>query len=331
MTAAYSIEYLTFRYGSRTCLEVEGLEISQGDVVALVGPNGAGKTTLLHLLAFVERPASGGIRFFGESVTRQNLLACRRRVGLLLQNPYLFHTTVIANVMWGLKIRGIKGEKGHRAALEALEKVGLSGFEHRQARTLSGGESQRVALARSLALDPDVLLLDEPANHLDRQSVQRIKEIVLHLNRSLGKTIILATHNLAEVKETARSLVHIFQGRVMPGSPENLFHGRLSDCGSRFDTGRITVQLSGNAQAGSHVTVDPARIVVTRFRPEAETPNVFRGRVVSLSAHNGFVTILVEAGERFQINTAWGLEQASDLCLGQGVWITLKSEGISVF
>lgn len=331
MTAAYSIESLTFRYGSRTCLEVNDLEISQGDVVALVGPNGAGKTTLLHLLAFVERPASGGIRFFGESVARHNLLACRRRVGLLLQNPYLFHTSVMSNIVWGLKIRGMRGEESRRAALEALERVGLSGFEHRQARTLSGGESQRAALARSLALDPDVLLLDEPANHLDRQSVQRTREIVLHLNRSLGKTVILATHNLAEVKGMARSLVHIFQGRVVPGSPENLFHGRLSDCGSRFDTGRIIVQLSANARAGTHVTVDPARIVLTRFRPEAEAPNVFRGRVISLSADDGFVTILVEAGERFQIQTAWGSEQASDLCLGQGVWLTLKSDGISVF
>jgi tungstate transport system ATP-binding protein len=215
--------------------------------------------------------------------------------------------------------------------LKALDTVGLSGFERRQARTLSGGESQRVALARSLVLDPDVLLLDEPANHLDMQSVQRTKEIVRHLNGRLGKTVILATHNLAEAKGMARSVVHIFQGRVVSGSPENLFSGRLSDYGSRFDTGRIVVQLPANARAGSHVSVDPAKIVVTRSRPEVESPNVFSGRVVSLSAENGFVTIAVDAGEHFQISTAWSSEHASDLRLGQWVWITLKADGIRLF
>lgn len=331
MSSAYTIEDVTFCYNSKICLRVKALEVREGEVTALVGPNGAGKTTLLHLLAFVESPASGSIRFFEQSVTDHNKLACQRRVGLLLQNPYLFHASVLSNILWGLRIRGIKGDRARKAALEALDKVGLSGFEQRHARSLSGGESQRVALARCLVLEPEVLLLDEPANHLDAESVQRTKEMVLELNRKHGRTVVLATHNLPDAKTMASSIIHIFQGRVVPGSPDNLFLGRLSDCGSRFDTGRIEIRLPAPARSGSHITVDPTKIAVSQTQPEVTPANTFNGRVVSLSADNGVVTVSVEAGERFRIDSSWDTDNLSRLHLGQGVWITLKTDGITVF
>ncbi len=331
MTVAYSLADISFYHGSRKSLEVARLELRAGEVVALVGPNGAGKTTLLHLMAFVESPASGAIQFFGARVTRQNMLTCRRRVGLLLQNPYLFHTTVLSNVMLGLKIRGISKQAGRSMALEALERVGLAGFEHRPAKLLSGGESQRVALARAIVLNPDVLLLDEPANHLDRQSVVRTREVVLDLNRSRGTTVVLATHNLVEAKTMAGTIAHLLQGQIIPGSPENLLSGRLSDSGSLFDTGRIAIRLPARVSDAKHLTVDPGKIALSRHRPASESPNTFRGRVVSLAAENGLATVSVEAGERFQINLPWTSDMLPDLCLGQEVWITLSQEGINRF
>jgi tungstate transport system ATP-binding protein len=220
MTYAYEVQDLAFAYDGPPVLEIDHLRVPAGNIVALVGPNGSGKTTLLHALAFLETPQRGSVRLFGESQTSDNLLVLRRKVSLLLQIPYLFHDTVLGNVMWGLRMRGLPRKKSRERALASLEKVGLSGFEKRPARSLSGGESQRVALARSLALDPEVLLLDEPSNHLDRESASRIEEIVLDMNGKHGKTIILATHDAFTVKKLAHQVINLVQGKILGDSGE---------------------------------------------------------------------------------------------------------------
>jgi tungstate transport system ATP-binding protein len=221
MTPAYSLKDLTFSYQDRPVLEVDRLEIPAGEIVALVGPNGSGKTTLLHNLAFIETPQRGLISFFGTTACKENLLSFRRRVGLLLQNPYLFHTSVLSNVLWGLQVRGVPRRTGRKAARAALETVGLRGFEDRYARSLSGGEAQRVALARALVLEPEVLLLDEPANHMDRESVQRTGETVLELNSKRGTTIILTSHDIMQVQALARRVICLADGKIAPISPDS--------------------------------------------------------------------------------------------------------------
>lgn len=331
MTSAYIVEDLVFSYGSAPVLEVDRLEILQGEIVALVGPNGTGKTTLLHVLSFVAPPETGRISFYGDRLSRDNALSLRRRVGLLLQNPYLFHTSVLANIMWGLKIRGIKGDRARRAAREALDRVGVSHLEGRNARMLSGGEAQRVALARAIVLEPEVLLLDEPTNHLDRESVRRIEDVVLELNAKQGKTIVLATHNLAEAQAMVHRVIHIFRGQVVTASPENLFKGRLVEQGSLFDTGRIQVRLPIPAAVGAHIAVEPSSIVVSESGPDSPGPNTFSGRVVALSIENGLVSLRVDAGERFHVTIDSESADSMDLRLGRLVWLTLEESGITVF
>lgn len=220
MIPAYSLKDLTFSYQNRPVLEIGHLEIPAGEIVALVGPNGSGKTTLLHNLAFLETPQHGLISFFGAAACKENLLSFRRRVGLLLQNPYLFHTSVLSNVLWGLQIRGVPRRIGKKAGRAALETVGLGGFDDRYARSLSGGEAQRVALARALVLEPEVLLLDEPANHMDRDSVRRTEETVLNLNKRRGTTIILTSHDIVQVKALAHRVLCLSEGKIVPPLPE---------------------------------------------------------------------------------------------------------------
>ncbi len=209
MGAAYELIDVMFGYGVELVISIDHLRIEEGEFVALVGPNGAGKTTLLNLLAFIANPRAGKIRFFGESVSRKNVVALRRRVGFLIQSPYLFNTTVEANIMWGLRLRGIPGREARTRAREALERLGLSGFEKRHAGKLSGGESQRVALARALALDPRVILLDEPTNNMDEKSAKLMEGVVLELNRNRRKTVILSTHNLSSWSMTPGRVIHL--------------------------------------------------------------------------------------------------------------------------
>ncbi len=213
MNHAYCLDEVSFTYGTSMVLSVERLEVQPGEVVAVVGPNGSGKTTLLHLLAFVEPPASGRIRFFGEECSAARRLGFRRRVGLLTQSPFLFRGTVMDNVQWGLKIRGVPAARRRERALEALRSVGLDGFEGRRARALSGGEAQRTALARILVLEPDVLLLDEPGNHLDRESILLTERIVANRNRNKRTTVIFVSHRPSDVDSLAQRVLHLDQGR----------------------------------------------------------------------------------------------------------------------
>jgi tungstate transport system ATP-binding protein len=328
---AYQLNDLVFSYGPCPVICIDHLEIPAGEIVALVGPNGSGKTTLLHLLAFIERPTSGSIRLLDHAPEGTGLLAFRRRVGLLLQNPYLFHTTVLANLTWGLKIRGVPPKKAREDALDALALVGLQGFESRYARSLSGGETQRVALARALALTPEVLLLDEPANHLDRESVQRTEALVTTLNRERGTTVILTTHHLAAVQSLPHRVLHMVQGNVVTASPDNLFRGRLDDDGNVFETEKIRIRLPVPLRCGTLLTIDPAKIDLLFFRTDISLPNTFPGSVRSLSLENGRIEVLVDAGEVFHVVVDPDRTHASELRLGQPVFVHISAESIKVF
>jgi len=329
MNRAYNVEGLEFCYGSCPVLSLNKLEVSAGELVALVGPNGSGKTTLLHLLAFLETPSKGMISLFGEMSTRKNLLPFRRRVGLLLQKPYLFHTTVLANILWGLNLRGISGAKARQSALAALDLVGLTGFENRRASALSGGEAQRVALARALVLEPDVLLLDEPFTHMDLQSVQRTEDIVVGLNRDRGTTVVFTTHNPSSVQHLAHRILHLFRGRLAAGSPDNLFKGELVENGTVFDTGRIKVHLPSAVKQGTALSIDASKITLSANSSQAKGPNVFDGRIVALTQENEQIRVEVLAGERFQVLVK--ADQGGDYHLGQLVTLLLDTEAVCIF
>lgn len=211
---AYSLTDIRHGYGDKTVLTVPDLELPAGEITALVGPNGAGKTTLLHLLSLLTWPDQGEIRLFDTPVTRSARARLRQDVCLLLQTPYLFRTSVEKNLAWGLKgMKLTRGERARRMA-EALEWVGLERVASRPARQLSGGEGQRLALARLLARQPKVILLDEPTTHVDAATTARIEAVLTGWVREHATTVILATHDIAQaVRLNARCLT-LSDGRI---------------------------------------------------------------------------------------------------------------------
>ncbi len=157
MTPIYRMTHLQQTYGGRRVLDIDQLDINRGEVLALVGPSGAGKSTLLRLLNFLERPSGGTLEFDGELTNGRVSLERRRRVTSVFQRPALLHSSVAANIGYGLKLRG---QKLPIAELNNwLDRLGLAHLQNQSAPKLSAGEQQRVALARALVLRPDVLLL----------------------------------------------------------------------------------------------------------------------------------------------------------------------------
>lgn len=197
MSLLYEGHDLVQRYDGREALRLSCLEVEEGESLALTGPNGCGKSTLLRLLAFLEQPAAGVLRYAGSATPRME-------VTLLLQEAYLLRASVYDNVTLGLRLRGWRGDR--RVAYEtAMRAVGFEqprDMAGRGPRALSGGERQRVALAARLVLRPRVLLLDEPTSSVDARSGRAIVEAVQHCLRQ-GTTVICATHDRALVEALA--------------------------------------------------------------------------------------------------------------------------------
>lgn len=212
MTAQYTLRGVQHRYGARTVLSLDALEIQQGEVLAIVGPSGAGKSTLLRLLNFLEPPTDGVITFDGQTVTARPPLDLIRRVTTVFQRPVLLDRNVHDNVAFGLRLRG-QAVDGRVDA--ALAHVGLSGLDRAQARKLSGGEMQRAALARALVIEPEVLLLDEPTANLDPYNVGLIEGILAAQNRERGTTLVLVTHNVFQARRLAHRVALLWDGRLI--------------------------------------------------------------------------------------------------------------------
>ena len=219
----YQLRDVTKEYDGRCVLQVDHLDIRQGEIFALVGPSGAGKSTLLRLLNFLESPTSGCIRFMNADFTSSRPMPMKliRRVTTVFQRPLLLNRSVRANVNYGLRLRGQR-DSGRRVEA-ALEDVGLEHMARQRARTLSGGEAQRVALARAIVLRPDVLLLDEPTANLDPYNVGLIEDIVQGLNREQGITLVLVTHNVFQAKRLAHRVALLLEGQVVEVSDVETF------------------------------------------------------------------------------------------------------------
>jgi len=194
LTELYRLRSVTKRYGANVAVDIEALTIAAGRLYTLTGANGAGKSTLLGILAFLLPPTTGEIFYAGERIDWKSDIARRRRkVTLLHQSPYLFGGTVFRNVAYGLLARGSAGKIADQAVDRALATVGLDRFRDRDARKLSGGEAQRVAMARALVLKPEVLLLDEPLANIDRETTGLLETVIASLPAQ-GTTVVMTTH-----------------------------------------------------------------------------------------------------------------------------------------
>jgi len=330
---AYELEGVTFSYdGPPAALHVDRFEVPAGDVTALVGSNGSGKTTLLHLLAFVEGPDRGDLRFFGEEAGPERMAALRRRVSLLLQNPYLFRTSVQANVEWGLKLRGMRSTARKERAAAALERVGLAGLARRPAHRLSGGEAQRVALARVLALEPEVLLLDEPAAHLDTESRRRVEEVLLEWNRERGTTVVLATHDVAQAYRLGATVWQMDEGAVFLGEPDNVFRGSLAPGEpGLFDTGRMRLLLHPPPEEASVVRIGPREIILSHKVQPSSARNQLPGVVTGAElTGRGEVRVTLDVGETLMVVVTEGSWKTMGLTVGAEIVASFKATGVRI-
>ena len=223
MARGVTIERVSFGYGATPVLDDVSLEVARGELFAFLGPSGSGKTTLLRLIAGFGTPATGRILVGERDVTR--LAPWSRNVGMVFQSYALWpHMTVARNVAFGLERRRLARAEIDRKVAEALALVGLTAFAERRPAQLSGGQQQRVALARTLVIEPEVLLLDEPLSNLDAKLRLEMRSELRRLQRKLGITAIYVTHDQEEANAIADRIAVLDAGRIQQiGTPVELY------------------------------------------------------------------------------------------------------------
>jgi len=332
----YELEDLTCRHGDIVALDIPHLAIEEGGIICLTGANGSGKSTLLNLLAGLLDPVTGQVLYRGMVLSKapQDLRdEVRREMGICLQSPYLFRTTVERNVSYGLSVRGIKGPRKARMVEKALCEVGLEDFGKRKSHALSGGEAQRVALARALVLEPRVLLLDEPMANVDAATRVLLEKVLGELIRERGITVILSTHDADQALRLGDNIVSLHSGRVVESGMENIFHGSMRKEKNRqvFDTGLCDFTVTSQREDVRTAIIPPEAIILSVDPVNTSARNVLKGKVTGIRMRNGSVEVLLDAGEEFISRITEGSLKKLGLHLGMELYLLIKAEAIKMY
>ncbi len=343
-------------YNGKTILKNVELNIPRGDVLALIGPTGAGKTMLLRLLDLLEEPSSGTIYFDGVNVTRfrNYRLEARRRMAFVQQKPIVFTMSVYDNVACGLRLRHEKGETIKRKVDDALELVGMTEYRDRNARLLSGGETQRIAIARALVTAPEVLFLDEPTANLDPVSTSKVEELLAHIIQERKTTVVMTTHDMSQGQRLAGRMGVLIKGELQQvGNTEEIFCSPQSREVAEFvgienilngviiekDENLATVRIDGSAiQAVSdcgvgdkvHVLLRPEDITLSRAKEKSSARNVFQGRITRVAPVGALVRIEVDCGfPLLGVVTRRSAEEL-ELTIGNSVYASFKATALHI-
>ena len=319
------IEAVTKKFGDTEILKTINLTIQKGEIFTLIGPSGSGKTTLIRLINLLDTPTTGKMVFDGTDISdnEKERLSVRRRMGMVFQKPAVLNTTVEENVAFGLKFRGVERSQIERRVQSALDLVGLPDLSKRRATTLSGGEMQRVSIARAMVTEPDVLLLDEPTANLDPVSSEIIENLILRINRELHTTVILSTHDMIQGQRLADRIGVIMDGRIVQvGTTNDIFYHPAGIDIARFvgietilkgivktnEGGHATIDI-GNAMFEAITKMPPSQRVVLYIRPEEVTLTIPDSVSLKSSVRNqlsGTITKMVPFGPFIRITVDWG-------------------------
>jgi len=338
------------RYGNKLALCNVNLEVKRGEILAVVGPNGAGKTTLLKIMALIEAPSRGEMYYGDIKISKDKIEEFRRKFTMVFQKSVFFNTSVYENIAYGLKMRKLPKNEIKQRVQEALQLVKLEGYAKRQARKLSGGEQQRVSLARALALETELLLLDEPTANLDPKTVSIIEEAIADVNRRMKTTIVIATHNMFQAQNMTHRTALILNGKIVEigktkeiftsstrlqsfASLENVFSGNAEprpDGTTIIDIGEgIKIQAAINTCGKVSVFVMPEDIILSKRPLISSARNVLKGTIIEISDFGSIVRLRVGVnGLSFVVQITKRSFLEMRLNLGSKVFLTFKASSV---
>jgi iron(III) transport system ATP-binding protein len=341
--ASIAFERVTKRYGDVLAVRDVSFDIEPGTLVTLLGPSGCGKTTVLRMIAGLELPTSGRV-FIGERDVTE-LAAADRDVSMVFQSYALFpHMTVLENVRYGLVVSRMSKRDADLRAREALDTVGLGGYDARLPSELSGGQQQRVAVARALVLEPAVLLFDEPLSNLDARLRRQIRDEIRELQQRLALTVVYVTHDQTEALAVSDRIVVMDRGAIaQSGTPRELYRAPRNAFVASFmgDANRVRGMLTRVDEEHAVVALDSARVRVGhRGLPDGDVDVAIRPEAIRVSPAGVKATVAkatyVGAQMEYRLATPIGelfaVVPAINALLtpGDDVHLTFAEEGVVV-
>lgn len=340
--------------GAACLLDIENVEVLGGEVLALLGPNGAGKSTLLRVLAMLQTPQGGSVRFWGAEGAKAGE-RLRRESAFVFQRPHLWAGSVRANIELGLRLRSDPPAVIRQQAEKAAAQMGVGHLLQREARSLSGGEAQRVAIARAMALEPEILFLDEPASNLDAMARAALIRDLEHVARDGSHATVLATHDRADAFSLADRVIVLRDGRVVQsGRPEDLFENPADPfiaavTGAELSfhatvkksedgllvvrVGGVELVVAGSGEPGDEVRVAyrPEDLLLSRMEIHASPRNRFQARVTEVRPAGSLLRVrLAGAGEWVAVITRAAAEELF-LEVGSTTWVQVKATALHAF
>lgn len=345
-----SVDSLSFRAGVFSLDDIS-FGVHSNETLVVLGPTGAGKTVLLELMAGLRRPRAGTIVSGGRDIT--NLPPEKRRIGFVYQDYMLFpHLNVFDNIAYGLKASGARAREVTAEVEEIAKRMGIVGLLRRRTRNLSGGEQQRVAIARTLVTKPDVLLLDEPFSAVDPNTKESLMRELSGILSSYHVPVVYVTHDQLEALEMADKIAVMNNGRIVQlDSPEIVFSSPKSEFVADFvgirniyqgdaakDDSGTTVSLDGckvysslEMQGKVHVTIRPEDIIVSSEPSKSSARNQLSGKVIAVIEKGPLVMVTADCG----IHVTAAITRQSFKHLGitvdDEVWMIFKASSVNLF
>lgn len=331
------IKNLKKLYNNKAVLDIHYLDFQESKIYSIVGPNGSGKTTLLNILNLLMRPEEGQIFFHDQEIinhSKVKILEIRRKMTLVDQDPFLFNTTIYNNIAYGLKVRSIPYIIQQRKIKNALDMVGLSGFENRKVDQLSGGEAQRVVIARALVIEPEILFLDEPTTSIDQKYIAKVEKIIKKIRKELKTTVIFTTHDLSQAYRLADEVISLLEGKIIKQVPENLFRGEIEEeNGIKWFivTKNIKIAVVSEKIGLAYISIDPTDIILSYEPFQSSARNSFLGKIVKIIEQNHLVKLEVDVSIPLVTIITRESFQQMNLNLGSKVYLTFKASVVKIY
>ena len=329
MTKAYQLSNIKLSYQQMLALDIPELTIPVGQCVALLGENGAGKSTLLKLLAFTIQANQGEITLFGKAIKSSINALQRQKIAFVDQHPYLLPGSVEDNLKLALKLQGVPVEKHEQLIQHALEQTKTTHLAQKSSSSLSGGELKRVAIARAIVYQPDILLLDEPFSHLDQRHIQLFEELIVSFAQLDNKTVVFSSHDRLQGMAMADEVINLVAGKITASPLLNVFHGALSQ--HLFDTGKIQIHSTSTLSEAHHIAINPHEIIISAQALQSSMRNSFNGRLILIAEEEESVRLTVDCGESFHVIISPESLKNLNLSLGSSLFLSFKSTAVTVF
>ena len=332
------------------------LTVQRGECFVIIGPNGSGKTTLLRILGLLENPTGGKILYENEEITnlrRVKKVKYRRKFSFVKQKPVVRNTSVFNNVAFGFRIRHVKYQKWIDKVNTILQRVGLDEMKKLNARSLSGGEMQRVAIAMNFVLDPELYLLDEVSANLDPVNIKLLDEFISEIKENKKKTIIMSTHDRFEAIKYADRIAVLNNGIISQiGSPNDVFKSPKDEFTAQFvgyenvfngtayfneeskltniKIKDLTIFASHQTEGNVKICIHPESIIIANKSPEkVSTLNVFEGNVDEIRDLGNICHVIIEShSEKFLSTITKTSCDKLDLKPGKEVYINFKATDV---